>query len=436
MILKNVEKEILAKQKKGEWILPFYDKFCLSNIPATILDLFSLSAQRSLLPFFPEKYRKLAGTKHLKVVLLVIDAFGYYAWLQAAKEKSFYRTITKKGTLLPLTSVFPSTTTAGITSLQIGLTPQEHAFFEWHLYLRELDEVILSLPFSPIKPKAQDKLLERGVDPKIILESQVDRHIIYRKLRKAGIPSYVFASEPIAKSVYTTRIFQGGSVVAYKRSSDLVVALRKHLINARGRSYFYTYWDGIDGMVHKYGPNTEEYLAEVRNFSVLLERELLGKLPPKIARDVVILVTADHGHVPISPARTIYLNQYRWLVKNFEKSRRRKPILPCGNPRDIFLHIQPSKLPEVIRKLHHVLQGKAKVIRVEDAIREGFFGVNSAGRKFRERAGNLLILPSGNNSIWYEHIAGKKLDHLGHHGGLLKEEMLISLAIARLSDLI
>jgi len=109
--------------------------------------------------------------------------------------------------------------------------------------------------------------------------------------------------------------------------------------------------------------------------------------------------------------------------------------LPTGSPRDVFLHIEQDRLEEIYDFLSKKFDGKAKIMMAEDAISLNLFGIGKPTSEFKDRIGNLLILPYRNNTIWFEHIKGKKFDSLGHHGGLSKNEMLVPFALANLSDL-
>ncbi|MDX1701486.1 MAG: hypothetical protein R3250_12755, partial [Melioribacteraceae bacterium] len=59
----------------------------------------------------------------------------------------------------------------------------------------------------------------------------------------------------------------------------------------------------------------------------------------------------------------------------------------------------------------------------------------TATRKLLERVGNLLILPFDNETIWFEHIKNRKINLLGHHGGLNEKEMLVPTLITNLRKL-
>jgi len=58
-----------------------------------------------------------------------------------------------------------------------------------------------------------------------------------------------------------------------------------------------------------------------------------------------------------------------------------------------------------------------------------------SGIEFLERTGNLLILPYGNHTVWFEDSDCTKSSFLGQHGGLNEQEMLVPFAVANLGGL-
>jgi plasmid stabilization system protein ParE len=111
-------------------------------------------------------------------------------------------------------------------------------------------------------------------------------------------------------------------------------------------------------------------------------------------------------------------------------------VYPTGSPRDVFLHIEPDRLEEIHDYLVQELGDQAYILKVTDAIEMNLFGGGQTHNSFHDRIGNLLILPRGNHTIWFEHVKGEKFSLKGHHGGLHKEEMLIPFAAANLANLI
>ena len=195
------------------------------------------------------------------------------------------------------------------------------------------------------------------------------------------------------------------------------------------------YLGSLDSIEHQYGPHTDEYHAELSSISFLLEKELVEKIDKKTAKESLLIITADHGQLNINPKETVYLHGLPNLAKNFQKSSEGKVIFPSGSPRDVFLHIKPDKVQETREFLLQKLGEKAEIMETEEAFEKGLFGTGKPRDEFRDRVGNLLILPHKNHTIWYDHPNGRKFDLLGHHGGLNKEEMLVPFAITKLSSL-
>ena len=110
-------------------------------------------------------------------------------------------------------------------------------------------------------------------------------------------------------------------------------------------------------------------------------------------------------------------------------------ILATGGPRDLFLHLEKEKIPATLFYLQKKLGNAAFVYSLKTAEKMGFFGPGKTSKRFRQRAGDILVLPRGKTTFWLEKEKRKKPPKLGHHGGLSTEEMLIPLIAANLSHL-
>ncbi len=430
MILDGVMEEIEKEKREGDFIYPFYEEYCFSNIPFTILKFFGIKTERTMLP------SKLSGERTEfegtgKLILLIIDGFGYDQWLHYHKQHEFLDKLTKRGVVSPITTVFPTTTANAITTINTGLTPQEHGLIEWYVYFREIDMIINTVHFKPLGSKRQDELLEMDVNPKILY----DGNTIYQTLKKEDIKTFTYINEEDAHSVYSKLMFKGSTIKHAINTSDLITKLRKNLGKEKGPAYHYVYLGSLDSIEHKHGPHTKEYHAELSSISSLLKKELIEKIDKKTAKESLLIVTADHGQLNVNPGKTIYLNRYQKLVQNLQKSPEGNVILPTGSPRDVFLHVQPDKVHEIREYLSQKLGEKAVIMDTKEEIERGLFGKGEPRTEFIDRVGNLLILPKKNHTIWYKHPNGRKFDLLGHHGGLSREEMLVPFAMAKLSTL-
>src|SRR5262249_53460276 len=155
--------------------------------------------------------------------------------------------------------------------------------------------------------------------------------------------------------------------------------------------YYFFYADVIDAVGHHSGPASAEFAAAVGQVFTALERFFHEKAAGRSPRTLV-LMTADHGQVAVSPETTFYLNRHpelSGLGDCFRTGRRDgKPILFGGSCRDLFLYVKEERLAEVQARLQRVLEGRAEVWRVEELIALGLFGP-LVSEHFRQRVGNL-----------------------------------------------
>lgn len=405
---------------------PDYGGACLSSVPSTALSMLGVDTGRPKLPRGVFGEVTTEGAEN--VVLFLFDGFGYKRWSRG--KGGFVGALNAAGNLAPITTIFPSTTAAALTSVVTSLTPQEHCLPEWFVYLKEIDSIIESLPFSPIGGRGRD--LSGPVSPRVLFEGTT----IFSTLKKAGIHSYSYLPGRIAFSAYSSVSHRGSEIRPYITSSDLAISLRKGLEAARSPSFFYVYWSSVDTLEHEFGATSEEAAVEAESVSFTLKKGLLDRLDNKTAAKTLLMATADHGQLDVDPERTMFLNRLRRLSGSYAKSPAGKSILPSGGARDVFLHIEPNRLDDVELYLAKKLEGFASVVRSEAAIREGLFGLNRPRRRFTERIGNLIILPHRNETAWYRFREGRGFDLKGHHGGLTSDEMMIPFASARLDSLL
>ena len=187
-------------------------------------------------------------------------------------------------------------------------------------------------------------------------------------------------------------------------------------------AYVYLYLDKIDSLGHEYGPAAPQTEAEIETFLLIMEyyfqRVFQGKR-------ILFLMTADHGQVEVDPKTTIYLNrapQFSGIERFIKTNLKGQLLVPAGSPRDMFLYIKDHLLEEAQSFLASRLEGKADILKTENLIEGGYFGPDVSSR-FRERVGNLVILPYRYESVWWYEKDKFEQRFYGHHGGLTPEEM-------------
>ncbi len=394
---------------------PLYESYSFAKIPATIESLLGYKNNKTL----PADVIEGLPQEYDKVVLFFIDAFGWRFFDKYKNKYPFLQRIIKEGVASKLTSQFPSTTAAHVTTIHTGERIDKSGVFEWFYYEPKLDAMIAPLLFSFAGKKERETLKATGVNPHELYPNKT----FYARLRELGIKSYISQHKEILPSSYSDVVFAGADIInPYGTLPEALTHLSQALKVEKEKSYFFLYFDKIDGIGHKYGPNSPQFEAEVDSFFTTVERLFYNQVAGKCGK-TLFLMTADHGQVDVDPTTTVYLNKEIPEITNWIKTNRKGELLvPAGSCRDMFLYIKDEYINEAIEKLTKILKGKSEVFKVEDLMSQGFFG-DSPSELLKSRIGNALIVSYQNQSVWWYEEGKFEQRYYGHHGGLTPEEM-------------
>ncbi|MBI4983584.1 alkaline phosphatase family protein, partial [Candidatus Woesearchaeota archaeon] len=155
-------------------MIPNYSKDNLVNLMSSILLGFGSKSKYNDLS---ELTAEIKAAKN--VVLLLIDGMGTdnLPKLKKANKNSFIAEYYHQN----LTSVFPATTTAAITTLQTGQAPQEHGLIAWYMYLDEFKEVVSILPFINREKQELDRKIKFSYPKTIYDNLKAETHVIFKK---------------------------------------------------------------------------------------------------------------------------------------------------------------------------------------------------------------------------------------------------------------
>lgn len=367
----------------------------------------------------PERITKAFASKNYDaVVLFLVDAFGW-RFYERYQDASFIQRFAKQGRIEKLISQFPSTTAAHLTTIHTGWNVGQSGVHEWTYYEPQLDAIIAPLLFSYSGTRERDTLKSTKIDPSTLYPSGV----FYPELKKMGVNSYVFGVRDYTPSTYSNVVMEGAEQQSFNTLSEAFINMRLLIEKETKPAYIHLYFDKIDSLCHEYGPTAPQTEAEIETFLLMMdhyfERLFKGK------KRILFLMTADHGAAEVDPQTTIYLNTNPRFAgsESFIKTNHDGQLLvPAGSARDMFLYIKDNLLDEAQAFLTHRLEGKADVVKIESLIADGYFGDEISSR-FRERVGNLVILPYRYESVWWYEKDKFEQRFYGHHGGLTPQEM-------------
>jgi len=381
------------------FIKPRYDSGGFAGIPNRVTEAF-------------------ASKKYDAVVLFFIDAFGW-RFFEKFQDAPFIKQVAKHGNIEKLTSQFPSTTAAHVTTIHTGLPVGVSGVHEWYYYEPTVDFVIAPLLFSKAGIFERESLRLLGGNANEIFP----KGIFYPELKKMGVDSFNFGIRDYMSSTYSKAVMKGSEVRGFKTLSEALINLGFLLEKQTKQTYIQLYFDKIDSLAHEYGATAPQTEAEVQTFLLIMEHYFEKIFKGK--KNVLFLMTADHGIAEVDPNRTIYLNKnlnFHGVEKFIKSNRRGQLIVPAGSARDMFLYIKDDLLDDAQDFLAKRLEGKADVVKTESLIEQGYFGAEIS-KRFHDRVGNLVVLSYLNETVWWYEKDKFDMTFYGHHGGLTPQEM-------------
>lgn len=401
----------------AEVVWPRYDGYSIANLPATFAAILGTQMPAPALAPLPTELWRDFRRDVRRVVFVLIDALGYHRFRKAldAEADSGWRPLLERGRFFPLTSVFPSTTVAALSSLWTGLAPSQHGYLGTRLFLREVGAVTDMISLKLAVKGTPGQLLDMGLEPEKFLPTPNLAEV----LKAAGVVVNDLLQYSLIRSGLTRILHRGvDKLVPFISASDMWVTLRR-MLDAQGadhqRMYVCAYHAPADGISHYYGPDDEALDAELRSLVYSMQTEFLDRLSPQARAGTLLVIGADHGQT-ITPKETgIALHkQPVWndLV-----------MMPTSEARIAYAHVRAGRMQAFRDGLARDLAGKLVAVDTREALAAGLWGPGPLHPETLSRLGDLLLLATGDG--WLADSTGQMPEFKGMHGGLTSEEMLV-----------
>lgn len=413
---------LVSRLDADGYLFPDYGGYCIPGLLGSVLSVHD--ARPEGLPVLPADVFSGVDLDEIDhVVFVLIDGLGYDSWCRFEDNNSLDSTVlgafSDAGTVTPLTSVFPSETAAALPTILTGQHPIEHGMLGWWAYLDGVGR-IQTLPYQtehdedvreafPDAPQPWETLYD--ADP---LGPRVDPTLDTAFYTPAGTDSdYPHTFGMVAQTYHS-----------YETIPQLGVKLRREVES--GRDQVYAYVPEVDAASHREGPDGEETAAQLAAILDSLERQLCDRLDPETADRTLLVLSADHGHIDTG-GENIDISGFDPLFNALDTVDG-DPIPPLGGPRQLQLHLQDGKTDEVAEALESEFD--CLTITREEYERRNLFGPGDVSASVK-RLPDLLCIHR-TRAMW--DLDGS-LSHVGVHGGLHREEMLVPFAVSRVGAL-
>ncbi len=400
--------------------LPDYSKRSIVNLSNFILKFFSCSTPYPPLEImdkirFPEKKKK--------VVLFVIDAIGRDN-LQMAAEQS----ASLKNDLLiyekeVLTSVFPSTTTAALTSYSTALPPLEHGMLGYTLFLSDYSSLVNMILLTPPEFE-RDSLIQCGLNPMKFLTTPT----IFEILQEKGVKCWTITSDLFVESGLTKMHHKGSAKRSYAGMLEMFYQLLKTIEEEDSKTFIFMYWGLTDTHGHHYGTNSRPYQGGIEYLFRMLRQEVIDRMNKQQIDETLFLVSSDHGQID-----TTWQDE-EWITSEDELFEHYIHPPMSGEPRAVYFNVKDpdgftnyfnrrfSKRFHLIEKKHAIESNLFSNTALPISVQERGFKENHS------RIGDFIAIAKNRYSLHFKH-HGKSYTLKGKHGSLTSEELLVPLLI-------
>jgi hypothetical protein len=181
------------------------------------------------------------------------------------------------------------------------------------------------------------------------------------------------------------------------------------------------YWDELDTVHHLRGPAQPLFEFEASRIAHLVAH-VAEHAEGDRQRTTQLFVTADHGQVPVDPARQIRVD----LIPEIANEMAR-PL--AGDRRAGYFTARWGRLDALRAAVRRNLPPETRILPMADAIAAGLFGPPPYHPELAERLGDLLVLvpiPYGLLTPRLR-VESRTPEFLGSHSGLEPEELLVPL---------
>ena len=377
-------------------ILPNYEH-CILNLITSILKNYNVETKHKSL----ESMDNILNNKYKNVVFIILDGMGEHI-LEKVSPAGYFR----KKEIDCITSVYPSTTTAALTTYYSGKPPYETGWIAWSQYFKEYGRDIDML--SHRESYTSRDLKNARIN---VFDTTVKYKSVFEQIEEALPNIKAYEITPSYSDKRAKRSIRADSI-------DEIIMNIETLCKNPDEKFILAYCDNPDGLLHKFGTDSEE----VKEFIENTERKI-EDMCKNLTEDTVVIISADHGHKDINKAYSIldYPEIQKCLIS-----------LPSLESRVVTFWVKEDMKEEFVKNFNKNFENDFWLMTKEEFLEKNMLGFGKKHPKIDDFIGNYIALSISDSIIKLENYLteGKKLKK-STHCGLTKEEMEVPVIIIK-----
>jgi hypothetical protein len=339
-----------------------------------------------------------------RICLLLVDGLGWELLRANPGAAPFLNSIARD----PLTTGFPATTAASLTSLATGVAPGEHGLVGYTMALPGYDRAFNALTWSLY-----------GVGPRVELVNELVPEVfqpiptLAERAAAAGLRIHHLGPAFHEWSGLTRAIGRGERFHA----ADSLEAVAEGALRLLGapRTFVFGYHPRLDGAGHVHGVASQAWKDEL-----VAVDQAVRLMAEQLPADTLLVISGDHGMVDLRPEERLDLADHPDLAAGVR--------ILAGEARARYLGTAPGATGDVLSAWRSTLGDRMWVWPREEAIATGIFGPRINDR-VRERMGDIVAAAYGQVGIVQREVDPAQARLNGHHGSLTPAEQLVPLLI-------
>lgn len=340
--------------------------------------------------------------KYKNVIFLILDGLG-----ESLLNNVLPNGYLKNNQIDCVTSVYPSTTTAAITTYYSGCPPYETGWIGWSQYFKEYGRAIdmFSQQESYLREDIKNPLMD-------VFKEVVNYTSIFERIEEASPNIKAYEIEPDYAERRAKR-----SIIA--NNIDEILMNIQDLCKISDRKFILAYLDNPDGILHKYGTKSEE----VNQFLIETERKI-KTMAEDLEEDTLLIISADHGHKDIEKAYTIidYPELQECLI-----------LPPSLESRVLSFWVKEEMKETFVERFNKLFEKEFWLMTKEEFLNKyHFLGYGNKHPKIDDFIGNYVALSVAGSMIRLgTFLSEGKPIKKSTHCGLSKEEMEVPLIVIK-----
>ncbi len=384
--------------KYKDIVLPDYEHCILGTI-TSILKYYNVETKHKS----SKKIDSLLNEKEYKnVIFLILDGLGEQI-LNSISPEGYLN----KNKIDCVTSVYPSTTTAALTTYYSGRPPYETGWIAWSQYFKEYGRALDM--FSHNESYMGEPLKKPLID---VYKTVVNYETIFNRIEKASPNVKAYEIEPEYAERRAVRSIKANNI-------DELIMNIKDLCTIPDRKFIFAYSDNPDGLLHKYGTTSEE----VKTFVKETENKI-AQMVQEFDADTILIVSADHGHKDIEKSYTLI--DYPEIQECL--------IMPASLESRILTFWVKEEMKEVfVQRFNKVFKDEFWLMTKDEFLNKyNFLGYGDKHYKIDDFIGNYVALSVSGSMIRLEtFLAEGKPVKKSTHCGLTIDEMEVPVIVVK-----